>query len=46
MKQFAEQNIRLGHHGDPEDIANLVAFLASDQASSFNVDGGMIRALI
>jgi 3-oxoacyl-[acyl-carrier protein] reductase len=51
MKRFAEENIPLGHHGDPEDIANLVAFLASDKAKfitgqAINVDGGMVRALI
>jgi len=51
MKWFAEQNIPLGHHGDPEDIANLVAFLASDKAKfitgqSINVDGGMVKSLI
>jgi len=32
IKWFAEQNIPMGHHGDPEDIANLVAFPASDRA--------------
>jgi 3-oxoacyl-[acyl-carrier protein] reductase len=32
MKWLAEQNIPLGHYGDPEDTANLVAFLASDRA--------------
>jgi 3-oxoacyl-[acyl-carrier protein] reductase len=51
MKWFAEQNIPLGHHGDPEDIANLVAFLASDRAKfitgqAINVDGGMVKSLI
>ena len=51
MKWFAEQNIPLGHHGDPEDIANLVTFLASDKAKfitgqSINVDGGMVKSLI
>ena len=51
MKWFAEQNIPLGHHGDPEDIANLVAFLASDKAKfitgqAINVDGGMVKAVI
>ena len=33
IKWFAEQNIPLGHHGDPEDVANLVAFLASARQS-------------
>jgi 3-oxoacyl-[acyl-carrier protein] reductase len=51
MKWFAEQNIPLGHHGDPEDIANMVAFLASDKAKfvtgqAINVDGGMVKTLI
>lgn len=47
---FAEQNIPVGHHGDAEDIANMVAFLASDKAKfvtgqSINVDGGMVKAI-
>jgi len=51
MKWFAQQNIPLGHHGDPEDIANIVAFLASDKAKfitgqAINVDGGMVKSLI
>ncbi len=51
MKWFAEQNIPLGHHGDPEDIANIVAFLASDRAKfitgqAINVDGGMVKSLV
>ena len=51
IKWFAEQNIPLGHHGDPEDIANLVAFLASDKAKfitgqAINVDGGMVKSNI
>lgn len=51
IKWFAEQNIPLGHHGDPEDIANLVAFLASDRAKfitgqAINVDGGMVKSTI
>ncbi|MCR4406170.1 MAG: SDR family oxidoreductase [Anaerolineae bacterium] len=48
---FAKQNIPLGHHGDPEDIAYMVAFLASEKAKfitgqAINVDGGMVKALI
>ncbi len=48
---FAEQNIPLGHHGDPEDIANLVTFLSSDKAKfitgqAINVDGGMVKCSI
>ena len=51
IRQFAQQNIPLGHHGDPEDIANMVAFLASDRAKfitgqAINVDGGMVKAYI
>jgi 3-oxoacyl-[acyl-carrier protein] reductase len=50
MKWFAEQNIPQGHHGDPEDIANMVAFLASDRAKfitgqCINVDGGMVKTV-
>jgi glucose 1-dehydrogenase len=41
-------NIPLGRLGTPEDVANLVAFLASDEAayvngSTFTVDGGLSR---
>jgi len=48
---FAEQNIPLGHHGLPEDIASMVVFLASEKArfitgESINVDGGMGKAAI
>lgn len=51
IRWFAEQNIPLGHHGDPEDIANMVAFLASDKAGfitgqAINVDGGMVKSTI
>ena len=51
IKWFAEQNIPLGRHGDPEDIANLTAFLASDRAKyitgqAINVDGGMVKTPI
>jgi len=41
--------IPLGRLGTPEDVAGLVAFLASDDAayvtgSTFVVDGGLIRS--
>ncbi|MCM1981710.1 SDR family NAD(P)-dependent oxidoreductase [Lyngbya confervoides] len=41
------RNIPLGRLGDPEDVAGLVAFLASDEAkyvtgSTFYVDGGLL----
>lgn len=51
IKSFAEQNIPLGHHGHPDDIANMVAFLASEKArniigQAINVDGGMVKAIV
>jgi 3-oxoacyl-[acyl-carrier protein] reductase len=47
----AEQHIPLGHFGLPEDIANMVTFLASDRAKfitgqAINVDGGMVKAIV
>ena len=41
-------NIPLGRLGTPDDVAGLVAFLASDDAayvtgSTFVIDGGLIR---
>ena len=48
---FAEQNIPSGHHGNPEDIANLMAFLPSDKVKfmtgqSIDVDGGIVMGII
>lgn len=42
------QNIPLGRMGTPEDVAGMVAFLASDDAayvtgSTFVIDGGLMR---
>ncbi|HYA23359.1 MAG TPA: 3-oxoacyl-[acyl-carrier-protein] reductase [Terriglobales bacterium] len=47
FRQNALQNIPLGRLGTPEDVANAVAFLASEEASYItghvlNVNGGML----
>jgi NAD(P)-dependent dehydrogenase (short-subunit alcohol dehydrogenase family) len=44
-RRFAAENVPLGRWGQPEDVANMALFLASDEASwitgaSFVVDGG------
>ena len=46
VKENVTQSIPLGEFGTPEDIANAVVFLASEQASYITgqvlcVDGGM-----
>jgi 3-oxoacyl-[acyl-carrier protein] reductase len=44
------QYIPLGRYGQPEEVAGMVRFLASDAAAAyitgqtFNVDGGMVMA--
>jgi 3-oxoacyl-[acyl-carrier protein] reductase len=47
---FIRANVPAGYFGDPEDVANVVAFLASERAryvtgQRLYVDGGMHRAL-
>lgn len=47
LKDMALQMTPLGHFGTPEDMANAVAFLASDEASFItghvlSVDGGLV----
>jgi 3-oxoacyl-[acyl-carrier protein] reductase len=47
LKQSALKNIPLGRNGTPEDVANAVAFLASEEASYItghvlNVNGGLL----
>ena len=47
LKQTALKLIPLGRIGTPEDVANAVAFLASEEASYItghvlNVNGGML----
>lgn len=51
VKQEWEKSIPVGRLGRPEEIADLIAFLASDRAgyitgTSILVDGGHIRALV
>ena len=47
VKKKLITSIPLGRLGNPEDVANLVCFLVSDEAAyitgqTFNVDGGMV----
>jgi len=50
QEQFASANIPLGYFGDPEDMANLAAFLCSQKARYITgqriyVDGGLHHAI-
>ena len=51
IEEFAEANIPLGRFGRPEEIASLVTFLASEQASfitgsAYDIDGGMVKYMV
>jgi NAD(P)-dependent dehydrogenase (short-subunit alcohol dehydrogenase family) len=48
MKEELAKNVPLGRMGDPDEIAKVVAFLASDEASYVSgvelfVDGGVAQ---
>jgi 3-oxoacyl-[acyl-carrier protein] reductase len=51
IQQGREVEIPLGWIGDPEDVANMIVFLASDRARyvtgvTVQVDGGLVRSLL
>ncbi len=51
IEEFAQANIPLGRFGRPEEIASLVTFLASEQASfitgsAYDIDGGMVKYMV
>jgi 3-oxoacyl-[acyl-carrier protein] reductase len=51
MAEFMARELPLGRFGTVDEVANVVAFLASDRASlitgaCINVDGGQSRSLI
>ena len=49
--RMRESAIPLGRFGDPEDLGNMIAFLASERAryvtgATVQVDGGLVRSLL
>lgn len=51
MRQAREAEIPLGFIGAPEDVANMIVFLASDRARyitgvTVQVDGGLVRSIL
>lgn len=48
---YAKSNIPMGRYGKPEEIADLILFLASERASyitgqAINIDGGMVKTTV
>jgi 3-oxoacyl-[acyl-carrier protein] reductase len=51
IQQAREAEIPLGRLGEPEDVANMIVFLASDRARyvtgvTVQVDGGLVRSIL
>lgn len=51
VKRLREADIPLGHLGDPQDVADMIVFLASDRARyvtgvTVQVDGGLVRSIL
>jgi NAD(P)-dependent dehydrogenase (short-subunit alcohol dehydrogenase family) len=51
IQRAREAAIPLGHLGEPEDVANMIVFLASDRARyvtgvTIQVDGGLVRSIL
>ncbi len=50
-QRLREAEIPLGWIGDPEDVANMIVFLASERARyvtgvTVQVDGGVVRSMM
>lgn len=51
IQLYASGNIPLGRYGQPQEIADVITFLASEKASyitgqAINIDGGMVKATV
>jgi len=51
IQRAREATIPLGHLGEPEDVADMIVFLASDRARyvtgvTIQVDGGLVRSIL
>jgi 3-oxoacyl-[acyl-carrier protein] reductase len=51
IQRAREATIPLGHLGEPEDVADMIVFLASDRARyvtgvTVQVDGGLVRSIL